>query len=380
MEPSSKIFIVAGEASGDTYGAELMKALRRLLPGVIFQGAGGPKMALEVGVMSRFDNWTSEAGVVGLWDVLKKYGYFRTKFSTLLEQLTAAPPAAVVLIDYPGFNLRLAKAIRKRKLPTKIFYFISPQVWAWNRGRIPKMARLLDLMICIFPFEKELYESSGLPTTFVGHPLVEKLLAPETSLQALPREKNLLGFFPGSRKREVDHLFPTMLETARKVMAADSTICCEAAAATSEQAAVMQAMAEKVGVSITITAGKSYELMQRATFAFVCSGTATLEAACFGLPYALVYKAAWLTYAVARCVIRVRYLGILNILAGRPVVREFLQHQARSDALAQEALVFLHTSEKREQLSLSLKKVVETLDGHGAYDRAAETMVEALLK
>lgn len=119
MEQGHKIFIVAGEASGDTYGAELMKALRKLLPEVLFQGAGGPKMLAQTSV-SNFDDWIAEAGVVGLWDVLKKYSYFRTKFSTLLEQLTAAPPRAVVLIDYPGFNLRLAKAIRKRKLPTKI--------------------------------------------------------------------------------------------------------------------------------------------------------------------------------------------------------------------------------------------------------------------
>lgn len=371
------VTLIAGEASGDTYGAELMRSLLKQLPELRFMGLGGSKMA-EVARTTKgeVEDWTAEAGVVGLWDVLKKYTYFRRHFNKILKHLSENPPAAIILIDYPGFNLRLAKAIRARQLPISIFYFISPQVWAWHRGRISTMARLLDVMLCIFPFEKKLYEASGLPTVFVGHPLVEKLLAPVTQANVVPRQERLLGLFPGSRNREVHHLFPTMIETARQVMAADPTVRCEAAAATSLQADLMQAMAAKAGVAITITSGQSYELMQRATFGIVCSGTATLEAACFGLPYVLVYKAAWLTYVVARAVIRVPYLGIINILAERSVVKELLQHEATVEKLTQEALRFLHHPEACHELSIALQKVVATLDGHGAYDRAAKEILD----
>lgn len=370
--------LIAGEASGDTYGAELMRSFLIKIPDVHFIGLGGTKMATVAAMTGGvIEDWTAESAVVGLWDVLKKYGYFRARFSQLLQQLEREKPEALILIDYPGFNLRLAKAIRKRKLPIKIFYFISPQVWAWNRGRIPKMARLLDLMLCIFPFEKELYESSGLPTTFVGHPLVEHLLSSSIVKKRLPREERLLGLFPGSREREVGRLFPVMLEAAQQVMATDSSVRCEAAAATPAQLERMKAMAEEKGIEITITSGKAYELMQRATFGLVCSGTATLEAACFGLPYALVYKVAWLTYIVGRALIRVPYLGIINILAGRLVVREFLQYDATAKKLAAEALFFLHHPKASQELSTVLKKITATLDGHGAYDRAAIVMLQA---
>lgn len=372
----SKIALVAGEASGDRYGAELMRSFFKKVPEVQFMGLGGPSMTKVAATTGgAIEDWTAEAAVVGLWDVLKKYRYFRAHFSAFLERLAQEKPKAIVLIDYPGFNLRLAKAIRKKKLPIKIFYFISPQVWAWNRGRIPKMARLLDLMLCIFPFEKELYNSSGLPTTFVGHPLVEHLLSPAKVAQRLPREEKLLGLFPGSREREVTRLFPVMLEAARQVMATDSSVCCEAAAATPAQCQLMNTMAKEKGVKITITSGKAYELMQRATFGWVCSGTATLEAACFGLPYALVYKIAWMTYVVGRAVIRVPYLGIINILANKTVVREFIQQQATAERLSQEALCFLNHPEACAELSSSLIEVVTALAGQGGvYDRAVEVM------
>ena len=358
-----------------------MRALRAQNPTISFLGAGGPKMAAETsGDANLFDVWTEEAGVLGLWDVLKKYGYFRSKFSALLNQLSEHSPAAIILIDYPGFNLRLAKAIRDRKLPIKIFYYISPQVWAWHKSRIPKMARLLDLMICIFPFEKELYEVSGLPTTFAGHPLVEKLMGEQKNEQPHPRANHLLGLFPGSREREVRRIFPVMLEAAQRVMECHPEICCETAAATPDHAARMKAMADGAGIAITITSGDAHNLMQRATFGFVCSGTATLEAACFALPYALVYKVAWLTYVAGRYLIKVPYLGIINILAKRLVIREFIQHKATPEALAEEALRFLENPDACQLLAQELTSVVSMLHGQGAYERAAATMLEALKK
>jgi lipid-A-disaccharide synthase len=370
--------IVAGEASGDTHGAALMRSLRVLSPGIRFTGKGGPKMASQASASGgTLDNWIAEAGVLGLWDVLRHYGYFKRKFEALLTELATHPPDAVVLVDYPGFNLRLAKAIRKRKIPTRILYYISPQVWAWNRRRIPEMARALDLMICIFPFEKELYESSGLPTVFAGHPMAEELRPVPTA----ERDATLFGLFPGSREREVRRIFPVMLGAARLIAKSRPEIRYEAAAATSTHAELMRTMAVESGVEITITTGISRDLMRRAAAGLVCSGTATLEAACLGLPYALVYKVATLTYEVGIRVIRVPYLGMVNILANRPVIREFIQHDANPAALADEGLRLLNSMEARTRLSADLASVTSILGGEAgnpASDRAARAVLDCL--
>jgi lipid-A-disaccharide synthase len=374
------LVIIAGEASGDTHGFALMRSLHEQHPAIRFTGKGGPKMT----VMARssggtMDNWIAEAGVLGLWDVLRHYGYFKKKFASLLVELATNPPEAVILVDYPGFNVRLAKAIRKRKIPTRIIYYISPQVWAWNRRRIPEMARAMDLMICIFPFEKEIYESSGLPTVFAGHPMVGELEA----VPIAERDEILLGLFPGSREREVRKIFPAMLGAAKLVMKSRPEIRIEAAGATPAHAELMRSMASEEQINITINSGNSKELMRRAAVGLVCSGTATLEAACLGLPYALVYKVAMLTYEVGIRVIRVPYLGIVNILANRPVIREFIQDGATPAALADEALRLLNSTEARERLSADLACVVTSLGGRSdrsASERAASAVLECLDK
>jgi len=380
MTPPRHLAIVAGEASGDAHGSALMRSLRLIKPEIRFTGKGGPKMASEATASGgNLDNWIAEAGVLGLWDVLRHYGYFRRKFGGLLAELSSNPPEAIILVDYPGFNLRLAKAIRKRGINTRIIYYISPQVWAWNRRRIPEMARALDLMICIFPFEEKVYESSGLKTVFAGHPMTAELqYAPPSS-----REESLFALFPGSREREVRRIFPTMLGAARLMGLSRGEIRFEAAAASSNHAAMMQRMATEAGVPVVISAGTSRDLMRRATAGLVCSGTATLEAACLGMPYALVYKVATLTYEVGIRLIRVPYLGIVNILAGRPVVREFIQHDATPQALADEGLRMLNSPETRERISSELKDVVGMLRGSGelsAAATAAERVIECLEK
>ena len=372
--------IIAGEASGDTHGAALMRSLRKQDPTIRFTGKGGPKMTAEaLSSGGTMDNWIAEAGVLGLWDVLRHYGYFKKKFASLLDELTTNPPEAVILVDYPGFNVRLAKAIRKKKIPTRIIYYISPQVWAWNRRRIPEMARALDLMICIFPFEQEIYESSGLQTVFAGHPMVGELEAVPT----VERDATLLGLFPGSREREVRKICPAMLGAAKLVLKSRPEIRIEAAGATPAHAELMRSMASEEQVNITVTSGHSKELMRRAAVGLVCSGTATLEAACLGLPYALVYKVATLTYEVGIRVIRVPYLGIVNILANRPVIREFIQHGATPAALGDEALRLLNSTEARERLSADLASVVTLLGGlsdHSASERAAMAVFDCLDK
>lgn len=368
---SKRIWIVAGEASGDARSAELMKAIRALDPTVEFVGAGGPKMRPMAA--EPFDEWIAEAGVLGLWDVLKNYGYFRAKFDRMLADIERLNPDAVLLVDYPGFNLRLARALRARSPQRRILYYVSPQVWAWNRGRIPKMAKWLDLMLCIFPFEKPLYESSGLRTEFVGHPIVEQM---NHDRQPVARDPLLLGLFPGSREREVRRIFPALAAATKHVAAARPDIRFEAAAASEKQAAQMREIS--AGLPIEIRTGSAHELMQRAGVGIVCSGTATLEAACFGLPYALVYKTAWLTYEVGKRLVKVPHLGIINILAGRTVVKEFIQDSATPAAMADEALRLFNDPAARDELSRQLTDVIATLHGDGASERAARAVLDAL--
>lgn len=380
-------WFVAGEESGDARAFEVMRAIRALRPSVRFGGAGGERMqSLCAGP---FDNWIARAAVVGLWDVLKNYGYFRGKFEAGLRSILAEKPDAVVLVDYPGFNLRLAKALRSRGFGGKILYYISPQVWAWNRSRIPRMARILDLMICVFPFEAPMYEASGLHTIFAGHPLLEAL-AEEWG--GVAREENLLGLFPGSREREVKRNFPAMLGAARIVADKRPGMRFEAAAAGPERAATMRRMAE--GFPVTVVEGQAHALMQRATAGLVCSGTATLEAAFFGLPYALVYKTAWLTFEVGKRVVDVNALGIVNILnnyllnppsdpkrpaaAAPHVVREFIQSDATPEALADEALRLLDDVAARGYLAGRLEGIVATLRAEGAARRAAKALLDAV--
>lgn len=368
------VWIVAGEASGDARSAELMRALLGRAPEIGFVGAGGPRMESLAG--SPYENWIATAGVVGLWDVLKRYGYFRAKFQTMLADIARIQPDAVILVDYPGFNLRLARALRARIPTMRIIYYVSPQVWAWNRRRIPKMARWLDLMLCIFPFEKPLYEQSGLRTEFVGHPMVEQFR--ERLADAPVRERALVGLFPGSREREVKRIFPAMAGAAAQIKKSRPDLRFEAAASSPQHVAMMKQMANDAGVEIEIRAGDAHDLMQRATVGLVCSGTATLEAACLGLPYALVYKTAWLTYEVGRRLVTIQFLGMVNILAGRSVVREFIQHAATPAALADEMLRLLNVPGASDALQAELKSTVTRLGGVGAADRAALAVLSVL--
>ncbi len=364
-----KLYLVAGEASGDARGAELMGALREQAPGVEFFGAGGPQMRSLAG--GEFFDWADEA-VVGLWDVLKKYGYFRAQFRRMLGEIDRLRPDALVLIDYPGFNLRLAKAVRARMPEVKIIDYISPQVWAWNRGRIPEMARYLDLMLCIFPFEKPLYEASGLHTEFVGHPMLDSLAAKRLGIE---RERDLVALLPGSRGKEVRKIFPAMLGAARLMRERQPALRFAAAAASESLASEMRALAGDV---CAVSVGTAHDLMQRAATGMVCSGTATLESAYFGLPMVILYKVAWLTWVVGKRLVRVPHLGMPNILAGREIVREFLQDDAQPENIADAALALVNDDGARTAQQRELAAVIAQLGEPGAGIRAAQCILRSL--
>jgi lipid-A-disaccharide synthase len=414
------IYFVAGEVSADNHGAALMRSLGELDPGLKFIGRGGPQMQ-EI-ADNQFKNWIGDAAVLGLWEVLRKYGYFREQFRETIKEILETRPDAVVLIDYPGFNLRLARALRKKSRRQKIIYYISPQVWAWNRGRIKRMARCIDLVLCIFPFEADLYNESGLRAVFVGHPMIERLQASKLDGE---RDPNLVGLFPGSRLREVRKIFPVMIETARLLLQSNPTLRFQVAAASDELAREMrqtlnphplrspkgeetrqaseelQPILARKGVTgtplplmrgegkvrgeasqnsqvIQIKIGETAALMQRAFVGIVASGSATLEAAYFRMPFVLIYKVAVPTYIAARLVVNVKYLGMPNLLAGKEVVPEFIQYRAIPAAMAKAVQLLMEDARARERMISEFDAIVGRVGTGGASERAAQVIVEEI--
>jgi lipid-A-disaccharide synthase len=366
-----KIYFVAGEASGDEHGAALMRSLRELAPDAEFCGRGGPRMKAIAG--DTFTNWIDAAAVVGLWEVVRRYPYLRKQFAETLAEIGSAKPDAVVLIDYPGFNLRLARTLRRRAPQTRIIYYISPQIWAWNRGRIRHMARHLDLMLCIFPFEAELYNPSKLRTIFVGHPMIESLAKRLTNE---PRDPNLVGLFPGSRAREVKKIFPVLLQAAGEIARQQPAARFEVAAASDALARAIARFSPPE--QVRVVTGDSTGTMQRAFVGMVASGTATLEAAYFRLPFALVYQVSWPTYLAARLLMRTPFVGMPNVLAGREIVPEFLQHEARPRAIAEAVLRLMHDATAREKMVAEFDAIIARLGDAGASDTAARALLAEL--
>lgn len=353
-----------------------MQSLRELDVDLGLLGRGGPQMKAIAG--TAFNNWIGNAAVLGLWEVVKKYGYFREQFKQAIHEIAEHRPDAVVLIDYPGFNLRLAKTIRRLGLTKKLIYYISPQVWAWNRGRIKQMARYLDLMLCIFPFEADLYNKSGLRTKFVGHPMIDRLRPLKIDIR---RDPNLVGLFPGSRRRELAKHFPIILDTVRELFRQNQNLRFEIAAASEDMATEISeelAEARMKKELFRVVIGETAVTMQRAAVGIVASGSATLEAAYFRLPFILIYKVAWPTYVIGRLVVRVNYLGMPNVLADRPVVPEFIQHGASPRKLADAVTRLMGDKGARKKMVLEFDAIVASLGEGGASRHAADLIMAEL--
>jgi lipid-A-disaccharide synthase len=368
------LFLVAGEASGDARGAELIAALSALRPGIRFAGLGGPRMrSLSDG---EIEDWIERAAVIGIVDVLRHYPFFKRQMDRARRAIAGGKPDAVIPIDYPGFNLRLAAAAKADNPGVRVLYYISPQVWAWHTGRIAKMARYLDRMLCIFPFEPPLYERSGLASEFVGHPIVEALGPLRSSA---PRDPDTIALLPGSRSREIDKIFPAMLGAAGILRRGRPALRFEAAAASEAAAVRMRALLSgHTGIPCEIRVGSAHELMVRAAAGMVASGTATLEAAFLGLPHLLVYRVSAITYEIAKRLIRVPHLGIVNILAGREVVPEFVQAAARPDALAAGVARLLDDPAALAAHREGVEGALRSLGGPGAAERAARAILATL--
>jgi len=388
MNESKKILIVAGEASGDLHGSNLIKEIRNLNPHVQLFGIGGDRMKKEgMELIYHID----KLSIMGFFEVLSKLGLIREVMKTMQKLAEERRPDLVVLIDYPGFNLRFAKRVKKMGIP--IAYYISPQVWAWGGSRVKKMKGLIYKMIVIFPFEVEIYRKLDIDCEFVGHPLLEvvrPILSKEDFQSKIDLRKNevLLGLLPGSRWQEVEKILPIMVQTVellgsriknlRVMLGLASTIKKERVQVILDQfkSRVDPSISLRVDPEhsrrVEIIENLTYDLMKHSDLLLVTSGTATLESAILGTPFLVLYKTSFWTYLFAKSLVSIPNIALANVIAGKKIVPEYIQSKAMPKDIAEEAYDILTNKPRYKSIQNELSLVKERIGEVGASKRAAQ--------
>ncbi|HOD11648.1 MAG TPA: lipid-A-disaccharide synthase [Candidatus Omnitrophota bacterium] len=377
METAKHLIIVAGEASGDARAAELVAQIRKLEPTATFAGLGGDQMA-RAGVSLYAD--LTKIAVVGFTEIIKHLSEIRTLFHLIIKKAEEERPSAVILVDYPGFNLRLATELKKRGI--KVIYYISPQVWAWHSQRIDLIKRVVDKMIVFFGFEKDLYAQHGYAVDCVGHPLVDEIKIQKSPHELLAEvglsQTTTIGLLPGSRVKEVQKIFPVMLQAARYLYARNPSLQFLVVQAPTIQTDILNDHHEISKLPIKIVKGQNYDSINACDLCFVASGTATLETALLLKPMVVVYKTSFLTWALAKCLIKIPYIGLVNVVAGKKIVPECIQFGATPDRLARHAIRLLSDKTKMAKTHNDLQRIKDSLGSPGASTRAAQIILSCL--
>ncbi|MDD5234034.1 MAG: lipid-A-disaccharide synthase [Syntrophales bacterium] len=365
------VLIVAGEASGDLHGSNLVREMRRIDPGLEFKGIGGRRMA-GAGVRILAD--ASDMAVVGLTEVASRLKLIVENFFRLKRLLREEKPGLVILIDYPDFNLPLAKAARKEGL--RVFYYISPQVWAWRTGRIGRLKRDVDRMAVILPFEEPFYRRAGMQVDFVGHPLLDAVKRKYSREETLDRigldaELPVVAILPGSREGEIRRILPVMLSAAEILRKRIPDVQFVLTLADTLDAGLIEEYTRSSSLPVRIVADDAYDAVGSSDAAMVCSGTATVETALLETPMIVVYRVSLLTYLVGRMVVSVDHIGMVNIIAGKTVAPEFIQNGAHPAKMADALYDLLKDRPKNEAVREELKKIAKKLGEPGAAERAA---------
>ncbi len=350
-----RVMMIAGEVSGDVHGAGVVRELKRRQPSIEIYGIGGERMERE-GMTLTYH--VRELSFMGFIEVLKHLPLIRSVERTLEQLLVLKKPDVVVLIDYPGFNLRFARKVKKHGV--KVVYYISPQVWAWKKGRVKKMRGLLDKMLVVFPFEEEIYRNEGIDVKFVGHPLLEELNVEFTRDQFCKRfgvdpQKKILALIPGSRRQEVQNLFSVMARAAGVLQDEEDLEVVVAVAPNLHKELFRMYLPESNRLHFVENA--THEVMKYADLAVVTSGTATLETACFETPMIIVYRTSWLTYLIARSLVRIKNIGLVNIVAGKTIVPELIQHNVTVQRIVELASGLINNEAQQTAMEKSLSAV-----------------------
>ncbi len=370
------VMIVSGETSGELYGALLAASLKKNRPGIRVIGIGGERMR-EAGV----ELISGIASAFGLTEALSSLKAVKETFARAADALRKERPGVLVLIDYPDFNLKLAALAKKNNI--RILYYVSPQVWAWRRNRIKKISRMVDRMAVILPFEEEIYRGTGLDCEFVGHPVLDEIhQIRTTSAEAkkalgLPPEKPLLSLLPGSRPHELQRLLPLMLAVIRRFRKEFGEFgFCIPLAPNTDHAAYEKILDRFRKEGALINKGESLRVLSASDLAVIASGTATLQAAFLGVPSVVVYKLFPLTFWLGKMIVQVKHISLVNILAGREVVKELLQRNAAPEKIVAELRRILSDSRYRQDMLESFGEIKAKFDGMRPSDRVADIVID----
>ncbi len=373
-----KILIVAGEPSGDLHASNLVKNLKTLNPSLRFFGLGG-NLSRKAGVDTVFD--ISSLALIGLADVLKNIFTVGKVYKSILRRVDSERPDLAILVDYPGFNLRLAKELKKRSIP--VVYYISPQVWAWGRDRINIIKKCVDKIIVFFKFEEELYKTYGVNVEFAGHPLVDSVKVSrrkdETlSKYGLSKDKLTIALLPGSRRSEIGSLLGVMARSCRMINKRMKDTQFVIAKYPYLPLSMYEQAIKDSGLDIKIAEEDTYNVVGASDFAMVASGTATLETAIIGTPLVIIYKTNLLTYLIYKVVATIPFLGIVNIIADREITPEFLQYDATASNISSAVISILSDARKMKKMKEELAGVKSSLGSPGAGLRAAEAVLSVI--
>ena len=375
----ASIVFVAGDPSGDAHAARLVEALRAKDPALTFSGLGGPAMQ-RAGVLL-LDDLTATAAI-GPFDASRHLGRLARAKRLLDEHLARQRADLVILVDFGDYNLPvIAPLVKRHQIP--ILYYISPQVWAWGRWRLRYIKRDVDRMVVFFRFEEEFYQREGIPVTWVGHPLLEQAsptLSKDAAVQrfGLNLWRRTVGLLPGSREDEVRRHLPLMLAAARRIAWHMPGVEFLLPKAMGLRRDVFDEPASRAGIDVRVIEGSIADALQLMEAAIVASGTATLEAALCEVPMAVVYRTSWPTYLAARLVVRIPRIALVNVVAQRAVVPEFVQHRAQPHRIARAIIELLRNDERAAQMKEDLREVKARLGPPGAVERAAHVILECL--
>ena len=380
MSNPKTVFIVAGEASGDLHAANLCKELLGMDNSIQLQGMGGKNMR-EAGVDVLFD--ASKLAVVGIVEVLFKYRMIKGVLNQIQAHIKQSPPDLLILVDYQEFNQKLAAYAKE--LGIKVLFYIGPQVWAWRPKRVYKMARIVDQMAVIFPFEVDLYKEANVPVEFTGHPLVDEIIPDKNRQQARAtlslEEKTTVGLFPGSRMGEIERLLPIMLETAKLLRSKQPELQFVLPLASTVQ---YQDLAEYgkdlAALKISLIENNTHDVIQACDSIIVASGTATLEIGLMGTPMVITHKLAWLSYFILSRLVKITHIGLVNIVPEKEIVKEFIQHEATPENLANETLRILDDEKYNQNMRDELAKLRELLGTGGGSKNVAKLAYSMLEK
>lgn len=374
---TKSVLIIAGEASGDLHGAALIRELKKLDSELNFYGIGGNKMKSSgIDLIYHSDRMS----FLGFVEVVKHLPFISKVQKELLEEVRLRNTKSAILIDYPGFNISIAKKLKK--LGVEIYYYISPQVWAWGKGRVKKIKKLVRKMFVVFPFEENFYKEKGVEAEFVGHPLIRELneynfLTKNDLINkfGLESDKEILLLLPGSRKHEVTDIFPEMYRASKMISAKFNFQIVVACASSVDESLLKEVVKEN---DYKIVSGYTYDLMKYSKFGIIKSGTSTLEAGLLNLPMIIVYKASALTYFIGRTLVKLDNIGIVNILLGKTLLPELIQNDVNAEKIFSEAEKILTDDEKYNSIKSELNKLFEILGNKNSAENAAQQIYKLM--